>query len=210
MDEGRVLTFQESRLLLNDTDAEGNDLAITGVGDAANGTVSLEGRKVVYTHDGSETTTGGFTYTVSDGSNSSDAAVTVAVTPVNDPPVALGEGVTVDEGRTLQIEAWRLLANDTDGEDDALQVVRVGEAANGAVSLEAAVIVYRHDGSETTSDSFQYTVSDGKDSGVGTVTVAVTPRADLLWWLLLGLPLGIGLLGAALWLAFRAGRTRQA
>ena len=210
VDEGEEVSIEATALLDNDTDQEEDPLTITSVGNAVNGGVALVGEAVSYRHGGSETTTGGFTYTVSDGSNSSDAAVTVAVTPVNDPPVALGEGVTVDEGRTLQIEAWRLLANDTDGEDDALQVVRVGEAANVAVSLEAAVIVYRHGGSETTSDSFQYTVSDGKDSGVGTVTVAVTPRADLLWWLLLGLPLGIGLLGAALWLAFRAGRTRQA
>ncbi len=84
--------------------------------------------------------------------------------------MAFGERVTVDEGRTLRIEASRLLANDTDGENDALQVVGVGGAANGTVSLEGAAIVYQHDGSDTTSDSFQYIVSDGKNPRTGTVT----------------------------------------
>ena len=80
--------------------------------------------------------------------------VALSVTPVNDPPVAFGERVTVDQGRTLRIEVSRLLSNDTDGENDALQVVGVGGAANGTVSLEGAAIVYQHDCSDTTSDSF--------------------------------------------------------
>ena len=210
VDEGGGLTLQAVQLLANDGDAEGDNLTVTGVSDARNGTVELKGRRIVYTHDGSETLTGGFSYTVSDGSRSSAAGVALSVTPVNDPPVAFGERVTVDEGRTLRIEASRLLANDADGEKDALQVVGVGGASNGTVSLEGATIVYQLDGSDTTSDSFQYIVSDGKDLWTGTVTVAVTPKDELPWWVILGLPLGIGLLGAVLWLAFRAGRTRQA
>ena len=59
--------IEASALLANDTDAENDTLRITAVGVAVNGTVSLNGTTITYTHDGSETTTGSFSYTVSDG-----------------------------------------------------------------------------------------------------------------------------------------------
>ena len=58
---------------------------------AVNGTVTLseDKAKVTYTHDGSETSSGSFTYTISDGTATDTATVNVSVTPVNDPPGAL-------------------------------------------------------------------------------------------------------------------------
>ena len=76
-------------LLDNDTDAENDTLGIASVGDGVNGTVLLEGMTVTYEHDGSETTSGSFAYTVSDGTDTSTATVTITVNPVNDPPVGL-------------------------------------------------------------------------------------------------------------------------
>ena len=162
VDEGDTLSMDASVLLDNDTDAENDTLGIASVGDGVNGTVLLDGMTVTYEHDGSETTTGSFTYTVSDGTDTSTATVTITVNPVNDPPVAVGDTATVDQGDTLSMEASVLLDNDTDAENDTLGITSVGDGVNGTVLLDGMRVTYEHDGSETTSGSFAYTVAMGQ------------------------------------------------
>ena len=180
--EGSAVDITASTLLANDSDAEDDTLSITAVGSAVNGTVTLSEDKatVTYAHDGSETTSGSFTYTVSDGSAAVSAAVEVTVTPVNAAPIAADDTATVDEGGTVDITASTLLANDSDPEDDALTITAVGSAVNGTVTLseDKAKVTYAHDGSETTSGSFTYTVSDGSAADTATVEVTVTPVND--------------------------------
>ena len=178
VDEGDTLYIEAPALLHNDDDAEGGMLSITDLGDAANGTVSLDGTTVFYQHDGSETNTDSFSYTVSDGVDSSTAQVTITVMPINDPPIANADTAAVDEGDALPIETSALLANDTDAENDALSITEVGDAVNGSVFMDGATVIYKHDGSETTTASFAYTVSDGKDTAAATVDIAVTPVND--------------------------------
>ena len=96
------------------------------------------------------------------------------------PPAAVDDTATVAEGGTLNIAASTLIANDTDAEGATLTVTAVSGATNGAVSLsdDKATATYVHDGSETTSGSFTYTVSDGAATDTGTVTITVTPVND--------------------------------
>ena len=82
-DEGMTLAVDTSYLLRDD------QLRVTSVGDASNGVVTLDGTTITYRHDGSETTTGGFTYTVTDGTQTMTFLVAIAVSPVNDPPVGV-------------------------------------------------------------------------------------------------------------------------
>ena len=88
--EGGAVSIAASTLLANDSDPDDDTLVITAVSDAASGSVILseDGETVTYTHNGLETTSGGFTYTVSDGSATDTARVVITVTPVNDPPEA--------------------------------------------------------------------------------------------------------------------------
>ncbi len=180
--EGGEVDVAATTLLANDTDADEDDLSITAVGSAVNGAVALsdDKSKVTYTHDGSETTTGSFTYTVSDGTDTSTGSVAVTVTPVNDAPTGVADTATVVEGGSVEVTVATLLSNDSDPEGDSFTFVGVGSAVNGTVALseDKSKVTYTHDGSETTSGSYTYTVSDGTDTGTGTVAVTVTPVND--------------------------------
>ena len=191
VDEGgtaTVLDSTETSVKSNDTDSE--DITPAGnvalVSDVSNGTLTLNTDGTFsYTHDGSETTTDSFTYTVDDsaGATSNVATVSITVTPVNDDPGANDDAITVDEGGTatvLDSTEATVQANDTDAEDGVPSgnVALVSDVSNGTLTLNAdGTFSYTHDGSETTTDSFTYTVDDsaGATSNVATVSITVTP-----------------------------------
>ncbi len=66
-------------MLANDTDPDADDLTVTAVGTASNGTVEIVGGAVVYTSDLGFSGQDSFTYTVSDGTNTATGTVTVDV-----------------------------------------------------------------------------------------------------------------------------------
>ena len=206
VEEGDTLSIEASVLLDNDTDAENDTLSINSVGKGVNGMVLLDGMTITYEHDGSETTTGSFTYTISDGTDTFTATATITVTPVNDPPIAVVDSATVDEGDTLSIEASALLDNDTDAENDTLSITSVGDGVNGTVLLDGMTITYEHDGSETTTGSFTYTISDGTDTSTAMATITVNPVNDLPVGPLVALVLGAGVLSALVLLVLRRRR----
>ena len=73
-------------LLQNDYDQNADSLSVslvTGPAHSASFTLNSDG-SFNYVHDGSETTTDSFVYRVSDGFSSTDATVTLNITPVND------------------------------------------------------------------------------------------------------------------------------
>ena len=68
-----------------------------------------------YAHDGSETTSDSFTYSIQDaaGQTSNTATVSLTVTPVDDVPTATADSATVAEGDTVNVD---LASNDLDPE----------------------------------------------------------------------------------------------
>ena len=72
----------------------------------------------------------------------------------------------------MEIAVTTLLANDSDPEGDSFTFTGIGSAVNGTVALseDESEVTYTHDGSETTSGSFTYMVSDETATGTGTVT----------------------------------------
>ena len=210
VDEGSSLSVQARELLANDSDAEGDTLGITAVGDAISGLVTLDGNTITYAHGGSETTSGSFTYTVSDGTDSTTALVTVAVSPVNDRPIGGNDAQVVDEGGTVAVQTRQLLANDADADGDALRITAVGGAVNGVVTLDGNTVTYEHDGSETTSGSFTYTVSDRTDSATVLVSITVNPVDDVPVLLIVSVALGAALLAVGVLAGFAVGRKRRA
>ncbi|WP_407659994.1 Ig-like domain-containing protein [Hyalangium gracile] len=169
-------------VLANDSTAPdtGETLTITSVTQPANGTVTFAASNVTFTPAPNFNGTTTFQYTVSDGNGgTATATVTVTVDPVNDPPTAVNDALTVaeDSGATVVT----VLSNDSSTPDtgETLTVTAVTQPANGTVTLTAGVVRFTPAPNFNGTTTFQYTVSDGNGgTATATVTVTVTPTND--------------------------------
>ncbi|NOZ49945.1 MAG: tandem-95 repeat protein, partial [Chloroflexi bacterium] len=162
-------------VLSNDSDVDGDALTISAVGSPAQGTTAISGTTVVYTPTANSNGTDVFTYTVSDGSLTDTATVTVIINAVNDAPVASDDTATTPEDTPATIP---VLDNDSDPEGDSLAVGALGSAGHGRLSTNGATITYTPDPNFNGIDSFSYTLSDGGLTDTATVTVTVTAVND--------------------------------
>ncbi len=142
-------------------------------------------RAIQYQHTDAATPTGGnrlIDVTVNDGTApSAPARTTINVNPVNDPPTAVADALTVNEGSVNTLD---LAINDTDADDglDLTSITIVSGPTNGAITNinTNGTVEYTHNGSETLSDSFTYTIRDlaGATSNTVTVSLTITPQND--------------------------------
>jgi hypothetical protein len=121
--------------------------------------------------------TDAFGYTVSDGALSASATVTVAVSAVNQPPVATADATTTAEDTPVSVD---VLGNDGDPDLDPLTVVSVGTPAHGTAVLEVdRTVTYTPGPNFHGTDGFLYVIRDpGGLTASATVTVTVTPVND--------------------------------
>jgi hypothetical protein len=115
-----------------------------------------------------------FTYTASDGSlTSTEAEISITVTPVNDPPTAASQLVTTAEDVPVTI-----LLDATDVDGDPL-IWTVGTPTHGTLSGTAPNLTYTPAPDYHGEDSFTFFVQDGAlNSNTATVTLTVTPVND--------------------------------
>ena len=126
-------------VLANDTDVDGGPIAIDAVTQPANGTVVITGGGTGLTYQPDAellqhpagTTLDTFTYTLTPGG--STATVSVTVTCVDDPPVAVDDAATVLEDAAAT--AITVLTNDTDIDAGPNAINTVTEPANGTVVI---------------------------------------------------------------------------
>jgi hypothetical protein len=171
-------------VLDNDSGLADGPLVITVVAAPAAGTVTVAGDRLVYTPPPGYHTGGGvvtFTYRVEDANGeTSEATVTVTVTAVNAPPLALAQSASVPAGGSVA-----LVLRGADEDPDAVQALTftvltppvhgtlVGfDPVTGRVTY---VAFPGYDG----PDSFSFTVTDDGRAGGPARTSA--PAAVTLW-----------------------------
>ena len=188
--EDTVSTFQASTLLANDVDVQGLPLTVTAVTAVSGGTVSLNAQGIItFTPLANFSGAALFNYTVADTSGlTATGRVTVNVAPVNDPPMANNDQVTVSEdGGTIQ--GSTLLANDIDvdvGDKLSILSIPATSSSGAALTLANGIITYAPGqtfqylrSGETATDSFTYTMTDlAGATSMATVSVTVAGAND--------------------------------
>lgn len=174
-------------VLANDSDADGDPLVPTVVTQPAHGSADVSGGQVRYTPDADYCTTppgtdpDAFTYRLSAGS--APATVTVAVTCVDDAPVAVDDTFLLDEDDTAT--ALTVLANDTDVDGGAISIDAVTQPAHGTVTVTgggtgltyAPAADYCNAPPGTDPDTFTYTLAPGGSTADVDVTVTCVEDA---------------------------------
>jgi VCBS repeat-containing protein len=177
--EDGVLVVEEAAngVLGNDTDPDNDPLTAVLVSGPAYGMLRLStDGSFTYMPNVNFNGIDSFRYKASDGTyESSVATVTITVTPVNDPPVAVNDVYSIPED-TMLVVVPGVLSNDTDPDNDSLTAVLVSPAANGTVILNAnGSFSYSPNPDFVGTDGFTYRAKDGlSESGVATVSITVT------------------------------------
>ena len=159
------MTFRQ---LYHISDPEGSALTLSVSSDGANGTSTVSGSQLTYTHDGSETTSDSVTFSVSDGTLSTTGTITFTVNPVNDAPTGVADTYYISLTDTLKISSKvGVLRNDTDS-DSNLSTITASQVGIPLRSMDD--LTFNSDGSFTyianqqlgfNSDTFSYIPSDG-------------------------------------------------
>lgn len=157
-------------LLANDTDVEGDDLAVTITIAPSDGTLSFptsgnDRDKIVYTPDADFCGQDLLAYAASDGMDlSNEIGLVIDVTCVNDAPVTVVDPlITTDEDMPTTVN---LVANDTDVDGDELSPVVTSQPSQGSITIEPdGQVTYLPDPDYCGTDVFGYAAFDGEYAG---------------------------------------------
>ena len=165
------------RVLLNDTDPDGDFLTAVLDTTTSNGSLLLSDfGVVVYTPDRNFCGSDSFTYHANDGGlDSNVATATIEIACINDPPVANSDDYAATED--LSLLAASVLDDDTDPDADTSLTAILDSTGktNGTVKLNPnGTFSYSPDPNFCGSASFTYHANDGEsNSNVTTVTIDV-------------------------------------
>ncbi|WP_126464967.1 cadherin-like domain-containing protein, partial [Candidatus Terasakiella magnetica] len=181
VNEDGTLTLNESDLLANASDVDGDTLSVQNL--------SVSGGSLTDNSDGTWTfePDSGFngnidlSYDVSDGTTTTAATGNVSVGAVNDAPVGVDDTGSTTEDNAVTLD---LTANDTDADGDSLTITQIDgqnistggsvDVDNGSVTLNAdGTVTFTPDDNYHGSETFEYTVSDGTTTSTADATVTV-------------------------------------
>ena len=178
-DESLVITVSD--LTNNDSDIDDDALTVSLVTQPNNGTLTTNGDgSFTYQPNANFNGTDSFTYQASDGElTSENTTVTLTVNAVNDTPIVVDDTTTANQITPKTIFATELLANDSDIDGDPLSISAVANLDSGSVELDAnGDILYTPDPNFIGDATFEYSVSDGQLTSMGTVTVIIGAVLD--------------------------------
>ena len=201
---GTVAWFENTGVtgvLHNDIDAEHDPMTAVLVTDVTDGLLVLNANGTfTYTPDGGFSGVDSFTYKANDGTvDSATVTVTLNVNSIDDETATVvNQSMTVNEGSTnTALSLTELQSTDADT-DNATLIYTVGDVSNGSLTINGSAwaastndtftqqdiidgnILYSHDDSNSTSDSFSYSVEDptGNTLAGQTFSITVTPVDD--------------------------------
>ena len=165
-------------ITLTGNDPEGAALTYTLLSPPTHGTLALQPstlNQFIYIPNINFNGLDSFTFKVNDGQADSTAAlITIAVTPVNDAPVALGQDLSTPEDTPLEIP---LVGTDVDL--DLLTYQIVTPPAKGCLNLIATNrFLYTPTPNGNGLDYFTFSVSDGRLCSTNTVHITIQPVDD--------------------------------
>ena len=164
-------------ITLNATDVEGSTLAYTIVAQPQHGTLgTLNGNTVVYMPNNEYSGPDSFTFRVNDGAADSNVAtVSITVTPVNDPPVALNGSATTAEDTAVAVT---LGGSDVEGATLTYAIIN-GPAHGMLGAVSGNGVTYTPAANFSGTDTFTFRANDGaSNSMVAVITITVTPVND--------------------------------
>jgi len=212
LDEGATVSITSSILQVIDADTSSNDIVYTLTGGPSFGTIRLDGEplygnqfrqsevdagRISYKHDGSETTSDSFSFSVSDGNSTIYQTLQISIAPVNEAPTLTQlNPLSVGFGGAGTIGSGLLQANDPESDATPIAYTVVAGPSGGTLhygsatgepiaaftqaDLDAGMIVYVNGGNGAVNDGFTFTMTDGSGtvSGTKTFTINVSPPID--------------------------------
>jgi hypothetical protein len=173
--EDTTVTIAAADLATDDTDADLDTLAVSGVSSPVGGTVSLDAGTITFvpTANLCGDNAGSFVYTVEDGKGGSDTGtVTIDLTCVNDAPVAGDDTATV-LGNSVAAD-HDVLVNDSDVDGGTPTIVSATvDAAAGTASVVAGKVHYAPKTGFTGQAVITYVITDGTATDSATLTITV-------------------------------------
>ena len=186
-DAGAATTDEDTAvtITLTGSDIDGDALTFaiaTGPADGSLGSITSINEttaEVPYTPDADFNGSDSFTFMVNDGTvDSTEAAISITIDAVNDPPEVSDDSATTDEDTPVDID---VLANDNDidGNLDPATVTVTNDPADGATSVNTTtgVITYTPTPDFNGDDAFTYEVCDDgapTPSECASATVSIT------------------------------------
>ena len=166
------------RIKLTATDPTRDPLDYRVVSQPRHGRLEGEGRRRTYRPFRDYFGTDSFEFQASDGRLLSNVGtVSITVTPVNDPPVGIGQSVTTREGSPVTIV---IAATDVDNDAAELGFQRVDGPGKGTLHGDLPTVEYRPpDDDFHGRDQFTFKALDGSsESAPAKVVITVTPVND--------------------------------
>lgn len=162
-------------ILLTASDADGDALSYAITTAPAHGTLAGTAPNLTYTPAADYHGADSFAFKVNDGqADSAPATVTLAITPINDRPVAVAKSATLNEDTPLNV-----FLSGTDADGDALTFAVTTAPAHGTLSGTAPNLIYTPALNYHGADSFTYTATDGSLTSVpATFALTVTAVND--------------------------------
>ena len=160
-------------------DVDNDSLTITVNTAASNGAVTVTNASsgaYSYSPNANYNGSDSFILSASDGTLADTALITVAVTSVNDVPVAQDSSITLPEN---SVYTGVLVATDLD--NDSLTYSVSSSPTNGVVSITNAgsgAFTYTPTTNYDGTDSFNFLASDGSLSDDATISITILPVAD--------------------------------